>query len=97
MSVPKGKIEASLLSRLSSSNSRKPLKVGSLELRRINLPSEAGDIDELVFRPNYSQHGGTLEFKYDADAYSDEEINRLAYGILEELRLPLSQCHLIDD
>ena len=94
---PAGRLKSSPFAELFSLGAGRSLKVGNMELNRSAMPPEAGDIDELAFRPNFEAGTGVVKFKYDAQAFEDTEIEELAADTFSRLGLRVQKSRLIHD
>jgi len=68
---------------------------GLYKLRRIEVPQNLGDMDELNFRPNIDGNGGTVHFSYDADAFDDAEIAELAKQVFAKVDMGQPKGYLL--
>ncbi|MFK7835212.1 MAG: condensation domain-containing protein [Sulfitobacter sp.] len=71
-------------------------RIGRYELRRITMPPEAGDMDELTFRPDFDTTGGQLDFKYDVDAFDDSEVVDIAECVFDQLGIAPDRGRMLD-
>ncbi|UWR12042.1 condensation domain-containing protein [Sulfitobacter mediterraneus] len=63
------------------------VRIWSMELSEIAMPHYPGDFDELVLRAEFEPGRSALQFRYDADAYSEDEIAALAQDTFARLGL----------
>ena len=73
----------------------KPFDTGLFELRKVGLPQNAGDMDELNFRPNLDANGGTVFFNYDADAFDDAQIALMAEQVFAKVGIVPPESSLL--
>lgn len=84
--MPSGLVKASSLLG-AGSGLEGPRKVGRYTVTPMQelVPAFPGDLGELTFRLNASGSGSSFALKYDADAYSDEEVMLLADNMFAAL------------
>ncbi|MFK7835757.1 MAG: condensation domain-containing protein [Sulfitobacter sp.] len=63
----------------------KPIQILSMELSEIKMPHEPGDFDELVLRAEFQPTGSALQFRYDTEAYAEDEIAEIADATFSRL------------
>lgn len=69
------------------------VRIWSMELSEIAMPHYPGDFDELVLRAEFEPGRSALQFRYDADAYSEDEIAGLAQDTFARLGLDVGATH----